>query len=195
MVVPPDRLGVYKTVFFTMESVSFVFLFSTPLVSFRVARIWLFVVVTVSRETCQHLQNRIFIFYCILQGRSFWPFARSRLFFDFLFLFFHPSQLLFVFFFSSRRFAFFYFAFSTPLVSFSFLFFRFSTPLVSFSFFLFFTLQKGSPLGPAEKLIFYIFKRMLFMIVFFGRSGARFYAIFPGLRCIRTTATHTREHT
>ena len=72
MVVPPDRLGVCKTMFFTMESVSFVFLFSTPLVSFRVARIWLFVVVPVSLERCLHLQNRIFIFYCILQGGLFW---------------------------------------------------------------------------------------------------------------------------
>ena len=102
MVVPPDRLGVCKTVFFTMESNYCLFLFSTPLVSFRVARIWLFVVVTVSRERCRHLQNRIFIFYCILQGEPFWPFARSRLFFDFLFLVFPPSQLLFVFFFFRR---------------------------------------------------------------------------------------------
>ena len=110
--------------------------------------------------------------------------------FRFLIFVFSPLPAAFrFFFFSSRRFAFFYFAFSTPLVSFSFLFFRFSTPLVSFSFFLFFTLQKGSPLGPAEKLIFYIFKRMLFMIVFFGRSGARFYAIFPGLRCIHSNST------
>ena len=101
MVVSPDHSDVYKTMFFTMESVSFCFRFSTPLVSFRVARIWSFVVVTVSRERCRHLQNRIFIFYCILQGRPFWPFARSRLFFDFLFLFFHPSQLFFVFFFFS----------------------------------------------------------------------------------------------
>ena len=185
MVVSPDRLGVYKTVFFTMESNYFLFLFSTPLVSFRVARIWSFVVVTVSRERCRHLQNRIFIFYCILQGRPFWPFARSRLFFDFLFLFFHPSQLLFVFFFFRRGGLRFFSLRFQPLSSlFRFFFFVFRPLSSLFRFFFFFTLQKGSPLGPAEKLIFYIFKRMLFMIVFFGRSGTRFYVIFQGLPCI-----------
>ena len=91
MVVPPDRLGVCKTVFFTMESNYFLFLFSTPLVSFRVARIWSFVVVTVSRERCRHLQNRIFIFYCKTQGEPKWLLRFVETICDFLFSFFHPS--------------------------------------------------------------------------------------------------------
>ena len=103
MVGAPDRLGVYKTVFFTMESVSFVFLFSTPLVSFRVARIWSFVVVPVSRERCRNLQNRIFIFDRKTQGRPKSPFHFVETICNFLFSFFHPSQLFFVFFVVFRR--------------------------------------------------------------------------------------------
>ena len=85
-----------------------------------------------------------------------WAFCRDDL--HFYFLFFHPSHLFFVFFFS------------------------FYDPSRLFFVFLFFVLlQKCSPLGLAEKMNFYIFKRILFTIVFFGRSGARFYVIFQGL--------------
>ena len=78
--------------------------------------------------------------------------------FALLFLFFHPSRLFFVFFLS----------FYDPSRLF-------------FVFLIFVLLQKCSPLGLAEKMNFYIFKRILFTIVFFGRSGARFYVIFQGL--------------
>ena len=62
------------------------------------------------------------------------------------------------------------------------LLFLFFHPSRLFFVFLFFVLlQKCSPLGLAEKMNFYIFKRILFTIVFFGRSGARFYVIFQGL--------------
>ena len=145
MVVPPDRLGVYKTVFFTMESNYFLFLFSTPLVSFRVARIWLFVVVTVSRERCRHLQNRIFIFYCILQGEPFLLFAPSRLFFDFSFLFFHPSRLFFVFFFFVEAVCDFLVCVFNPSRLFFVSFFSFFDPSRLFFVFSFFLRFKRAP--------------------------------------------------
>ena len=91
MVVPPDRLGVYKTVFFTMVSVILLFLFSTPLVYFRAATFWSFVVVPVSRERCRNLQNRIFIFDRKTQGRPKSPFHFVETICNFLFSFFHPS--------------------------------------------------------------------------------------------------------
>ena len=76
---------------------------------------------------------------------------------------------------------FFIFVFS-PLSSLFRFFFSFYDPSRLFFVFLFFVLlQKCSPLGLAEKINFYIFKRILFTIVFFGRSGARFYVIFQGL--------------
>ena len=81
----------------------------------------------------------------------------------------------------SRRFALLFFVFS-PLSSLFRFFFSFYDPSRLFFVFLFFVLlQKCSPLGLAEKMNFYIFKRILFTIVFFGRSGARFYVIFQGL--------------
>ena len=81
----------------------------------------------------------------------------------------------------SRRFALLFFVFS-PLSSLFCFFFSFYDPSRLFFVFLFFVLlQKCSPLGLAEKMNFYIFKRILFTIVFFGRSGARFYVIFQGL--------------
>ena len=75
----------------------------------------------------------------------------------------------------------FIFVFS-PLSSLFRFFLSFYDPSRLFFVFLFFVLlQKCSPLGLAEKSNFYIFKRILFTIVFFGRSGARFYVIFQGL--------------
>ena len=50
-----------------------------------------FVVVTVSRERCRHLQNRIFIFYCKTQGEPKWLLRFVETICDFLFSFFHPS--------------------------------------------------------------------------------------------------------
>ena len=91
-----------QTLVFYNRICFFFLLFSTPLVSFRIARIWLFVVVPVSRERCRNLQNHIFIFYCILQGGPFWLLHSVETICDFSFLFFHPSQLLFVFFFFRR---------------------------------------------------------------------------------------------
>ena len=69
-----------------------------------------------------------------------------------------------------------------PLSSlFRFFFFVFRPLSSLFRFFFFLRFKRAPPLGPAENLIFYIFKRRLFIIVFFGRSGARFYVIFQGL--------------
>ena len=167
MVVPPDRLGVCKTVFFTMESNYFLFLFSTPLVSFRVARIWLFVVVPVSRERCRHLQNRIFIFHCKTQGVQKWPFAPSRLFFDFLFSFFHPSQLFFVFFFFRRGGLRFFSLRFQPLSSlFRFFFFVFR-PLSSLFRFFFFYASKGLPPWSGRKIDFLHIQTYAFYDCFF----------------------------
>ena len=81
----------------------------------------------------------------------------------------------------SRRFALLYFCFFTPLVSSSYSFLFYDPSRLFFVFLFFVLLQKCSPLGLAEKMNFYIFKRILFTIVFFGRSGARFYVIFQGL--------------
>ena len=132
----------------------FCFRYSTPLVSFRVARIWSFVVVTVSRERCRHLQNRIFIFYCILQGGWFWFFARSRLFFDFLFLFFHPSQLLFVFFFFVEAVCVFLLCVFNPSRLFFVSFFSFFDPSRLFFVFSFFYASKGLPPWSGRKIDF-----------------------------------------
>ena len=137
MVVPPDRTGVCKPVVFTMESNYVIFLFSTPLVSFRVARIWSFVVVTVSRERCRHLQNRIFIFYCILQGGLFWLLHFVETICIFLFSIFRPSKLfLFFVVFVEAVCDFLVCAFNPSRLFFVFLL-RFSTPLVYFSFFIY----------------------------------------------------------
>ena len=143
MVVPLDRSDVYKTVFFTMESNYFVFPFSTPLVSFRVARIWLFVVVPVSRERCRNLQNRIFIFDRKTQGRPKSPFHFVETICNFLFSFFHPSQLFFVLFFSC-----------------------FNPSRLFFVFLFSVVLQKCSPLCLAKKMLLSIIKPMVSSIVF-----------------------------
>ena len=64
-----------------------IFVFSPLPAVFR----FFFVVVTVSRERCRHLQNRIFIFYCKTQGEPKWLLRFVETICDFLFSFFHPS--------------------------------------------------------------------------------------------------------
>ena len=156
------------------------FRFSTPLVSFRVARIWLFVVVPVSLERCLNLQNRIFIFYCKTQGGQKWLLHSVETICDFLCSFFRPSQLLFVFFFVEAVCDILVCVFDPSRLFFVLFFFHFSTPLVYFPFFLFLRPQKCPCLSPAEKMNSYIFKRMVSSVVFFGRFGIRFRGVLLG---------------
>ena len=157
-----------------MDSVILLFLFSTPLVYFRMARIWLFVVVPVSLERCRHLQNRIFIFYCKTQGEQKWPLRFVETICDFIFSFFHPSQPFFVLFFCRGGLRFFSLRLQplSSLFRYCFLFFRPLSPI--FLFYNSKVTSKCSPVCLAKKMFLSIIKPMVSSIVFFGRSGTLF---------------------